>query len=294
MKRGTPTGILAIALTVFLLTVGACGAPVPRESGQPKGSGKPMADAGGTLVNPGKLTICTYGGFAPVCSKQNGELVGYDVTFLEQFASLSLGGLPTVKIEKDFNGIWTWPGQGACDVAGAGVMERTDRDVGTDAQWSDPYFEVKRSMLVRTADQAAFDDYQTLSGKKIVVTRGSTADVDAQTRYPNCKPLLYVDEVVPVDQQADAQGYIVRELIAKGKVDAFGEGDVSNDYLRDRYTSEVPGGLAVADVHPIDGGPETFNFITRNDSGVDEQLKAFIAKYKHCYLKDASSYAPSP
>ena len=71
-----------------------------------------------TLV-PGQLTVCTYGGFAPVCYKNPaGELVGLDVSFLTQFAE-SLG-LPIVKIEKEFGGIWTWPDANVCDVAGAG------------------------------------------------------------------------------------------------------------------------------------------------------------------------------
>jgi ABC-type amino acid transport substrate-binding protein len=94
---------------------------------------------------------------------------------------------------------------------GAGIMERKDRHVGPGGSWSDPYFQVKRSLLVRTDDKPAFDNYKTLSGKKIVVTRGSTADVDAQTRYPHCT-IEYVDVVAK--GQADAQAYIVKELIA--------------------------------------------------------------------------------
>jgi ABC-type amino acid transport substrate-binding protein len=135
--------------------------------------------------------------------------------------------------------------------------------------------------LVRAGEKAAFDDHATLSGKKIVVTRGSTADIDASKRYPHCK-IQYVDEVAK--GQADAQEYIVKELISNHRADAFGEGDVSNQYLRNKYGKEVPGGLALADVHAIDGATETFNFITRNaSSGVLDQLNVFIATNKECY-----------
>jgi hypothetical protein len=89
--------------------------------------------------------------------------------------------------------------------------------------------------------------------------------------------------VVPKDQP-DAQEFIVKTLIASHQADAFGEGDVSNKYLRDKYNGAVQGGLALADVHPIDGLKETFNFITRNaSSGVLDRLNAFIVKNKSCY-----------
>jgi hypothetical protein len=75
------------------------------------------------------------------------------------------------------------------------------------------------------------------------------------------------------------------ELIGKGRADAFGEGDVSNQYLRDQYEKDVPGGLALADVHLINGPTETFNFITRDASyGVLRALNAFIALNKGKYV----------
>jgi ABC-type amino acid transport substrate-binding protein len=237
------------------------------------------APAVATLV-PGQLTVCTYGGFAPVCYKNPaGQLIGLDVSFLTRFAE-SLG-LAIQTIEKPFNGIWTLPGANACDVAGAGVMRRDDRPVGPGGSWSDAYFQVERSLLVRAAEQAAFDDYRTLKGRKIVVTRGSTADIDAHKRYPRCR-IEFVDEVAK--GQPDAQAYIVKQLIANHQADAFGEGDVSNRYLRDKYGRDVAGGLALADVHAIDGMTETFNFIARNASSeVLGRLNAFIARNKECY-----------
>src|SRR5215469_11531652 len=108
-------------------------------------------------LKPGQLTVCTYGGFAPVCYKNPaGQLIGLDVSFLTRFAE-SLG-FKIELIEEPFDGIWTLPGANRCDVAGAGIMKRDDRPVGPGGSWSDPYFQVKRSLLVRAVDQAAFDD----------------------------------------------------------------------------------------------------------------------------------------
>ncbi|MBC3921013.1 transporter substrate-binding domain-containing protein [Undibacterium sp. CY18W] len=236
-----------------------------------------------TTLTPGKLTVCTYGGFAPVCYKdEHGKLTGLDVIFLEKFA-LSLG-LDIVLIEHDFDGIWTMPDENRCDIAAAGVQQRDNRHVGPGGCWSDAYFQVQRSLLVRSIDKAAFDHPETLAGKTIIVTRGSTADIDAKARYyPRCT-IQFVDEVAK--DQADAQAYIVNTLIANHQADAFGEGDVSNQYLSDTYGKNIEGGLALADIHHIDGSNETFNFITRKASaGLLEQLNSFIADNKGSYAK---------
>ena len=46
--------------------------------------------------------------------------------------------------------------------------------------------------------------------------------------------------------------------------------------------------MALADVHPINGRTETFNFITRNaSSGVLDRLNAFIARNKGSYAPKA-------
>ena len=233
-----------------------------------------------TTLHAGRLTVCTYGGFAPVCFKDAaGNLVGLDVSLLTRFAESE--GLALDMIDRTFDGIWALPDMNVCDIAAAGITKLDSRYVGEGASWSDVYFRVNRSLLVRTAEQLVFDDHAALVGKKIVVTRGSTADIDAQTRYPDCT-LLYVDEVAI--GQHDPQEYVVKTMLADREVDAFGEGDVSNQYLRDTYAKDVEGGLVLADIHPIDGPDETFSFVARNAStGLLERLNAFIAANKGSY-----------
>ena len=233
-----------------------------------------------TTLHAVRLTVCTYGGFAPVCFRDAaGNLVGLDVSFLARFAESE--GLALDMIDRTFDGIWALPDMNVCDIAAAGITRLDSRYVGEGASWSDAYFRVNRSLLVRTAEQLVFDDHAALVGKKIVVTRGSTADIDAQTRYPDCT-LLYVDEVAI--GQHDPQEYVVKTMLADREVDAFGEGDVSNQYLRDTYGKDVEGGLVLADIHPIDGPDETFSFVARNAStGLLERLNAFIAANKGSY-----------
>jgi hypothetical protein len=115
------------------------------------------AAAGVTTLVPGELTLCTYGGFAPVCYKSpTGQLIGLDVSFLTRFAeSLRVA---IVTYEKPFDGIWTLPSADVCNIAGAGVMRRGDRLVGSGGSWSDAYFQVERSLLVRSGEKVVFDN----------------------------------------------------------------------------------------------------------------------------------------
>ncbi|MES2041358.1 MAG: transporter substrate-binding domain-containing protein [Pseudomonadota bacterium] len=236
-----------------------------------------------TTLFPGKLTVCTYGGFAPVCYKdENKKLTGLDVFSLENFVDGLKPKLQIVLIERDFKDLWTLPGEDVCDIAAAGIQRRANRLVGDCASWSDSYFHVKRSLLVRSADQDAFNNYETLVGKTIIVTRDSTADIDAQKRYAELNKILYVDQVAK--GQPDAQAYIVEKWIGEHKADAFAEGDVSNSYLANEYGKYVAGGLALADIHDIEGPNESFNFVTRNaSSGLLEQLNIFIKDNKGRY-----------
>jgi ABC-type amino acid transport substrate-binding protein len=242
----------------------------------------PPKDLEVATLTSGQLTVCTYGGFAPVSYKDaNGALVGYDISFLEQFArslnlSLSVRDYP-------FDGLWTLPASGRCDVAAAGIMKREDRSVGAGGAWSDAYFTVQRSLLVRATDLADFRDPKAIRDKVIVVTRGSTAEIDAKLRYPESK-IEYVDEIVPDEHSDNVQLFVVQSLLAKKRIDAFEEGDVSNEYLQKKFNNSVAGGLAVADVHHIEGGRETFNFIVRTEStGIREALNAFIEDKGNTY-----------
>ena len=133
-----------------------------------------------TIV-PGTLTVCLYGGFAPFASKdQSGKWQGWDVDFLEGFAADIK--LKPVVVEKDFTGIWLQPGNGACDIAGTGISDTEDRRNATAKQkasgWTNTYYHVLRAFVVRTADFTRLTRIEDLRGKKVIVTKGSTANSD--------------------------------------------------------------------------------------------------------------------
>ena len=222
-----------------------------------------------TIV-PNVLTICTYTEFAPFAYEENGKIVGSDISFLERFAQEMKLGVRFIK--KGFAGLWNTPGNGECDIAAAGMMARADRELGASGAWSRAYMLVKRSLLIRRTDQNTLRGPDDFTGKKIVVTPASTAHIDALKRY---EPLG--STIIPF---VPSQDEIVRQLIGC-EVDAFGEGNVSNEYLAKKYVDENGRRLmTLTDIHTMDQ-PETLRFVVRAaDPRLLNRLNEFITDQK--------------
>ena len=218
-----------------------------------------------TTISEGILTICTYTEFAPFSYEDGGNIAGTDISLLREFAEEMDLGLEIIK--RGFVGLWETPGNGDCDVSAAGMMEYEDRYLGEDAVWSDPYMLVTRSLLIRRSDLEILRGPEDFEGKKIVVTPTSSAHIDGDLRY---KPLGAT--IIPF---VPSQDEIVSQLLS-GKIDAFGEGDVSNEYLTGKYLDEDGGRLlALTDVHSMEK-PELLRFAVRS---VDERLPATLNEF---------------
>ena len=218
-----------------------------------------------TTLSEGILTICTYTEFAPFSYEDGGDIAGTDISLLREFAEGI--GLGVEIIKRDFAGLWETPGNGECDVSAAGMMEYEDRYLGDNAVWSDPYMLVTRSLLIRRSDLEILRGPEDFEGKKIVVTPKSSAHIDGDLRY---KPLGAT--IIPF---VPSQDEIVSQLLS-GKIDAFGEGDVSNEYLAGKYLDEHGRRLlALTDVHSMKN-PELLRFAVRS---VDERLPANINEF---------------
>ena len=218
-----------------------------------------------TTISEGILTICTYTEFAPFSYEDGGAIAGTDISLLREFAEEM--DLRVEIIKRDFAGLWETPGNGDCDVSAAGMMEYEDRYLGENAVWSDPYMLVTRSLLIRRSDLEILRDPKDFEGKKIVVTPTSSAHIDGDLRY---KPLGAT--IIPL---VPSQDEIVAQLLS-GEIDAFGEGDVSNEYLAGKYLDEHGGRLlALTDVHSMEI-PELLRFAVRS---VDERLPATLNEF---------------
>jgi len=193
-----------------------------------------------TTIEPGVLNVATYSGFAPVCAAKDGKAWGKDISFVEQFAA-DRGLRAHFHILNEFQGIWRQPGDGPYDLAAAGITAtpiRSSSDAGR---------------LVTICD---------FKGRKVAVTKASTADDDLKVRNPRNAEAVYVSD----------QNAAIEALLA-GEFDAFGEGDVSNDYL----AGLRPGQLLVIDRHNMfpDGG-EPFSFPLREASGILDAMNGWL------------------
>ena len=218
-----------------------------------------------TTLSEGVLTICTYTEFAPFSYEDRGDIVGTDISLLREFAAKTDLGIKIIK--RGFPGLWETPSDGDCDVAAAGMMEHEDRRLGRNAVWSDPYLLVRRSLLIRRSDAEILRGPEDFKDKTIVVTPTSSADIDADLRY---RPLGAT--IIPL---VPSQDEIVSQLLS-GEIDAFGEGDVSNEYLAGKYLDERQERLlTLTDVHSMEN-PELIRFAVRS---VDERLPAAINEF---------------
>ncbi|HEV7668956.1 MAG TPA: transporter substrate-binding domain-containing protein [Thermoanaerobaculia bacterium] len=131
-------------------------------------------------MDPGKLKVCLYWGFAPFASRDaDGNWEGWDVDYLKAFAKAS--NIPQFEVvPRDFKNIWLEPGKGSCDIAGTGISDTRERrkNAGPGADWTNTYYYVLRTFLVRTADFTRLTKVEDLSGKKAIVTKDSTANSD--------------------------------------------------------------------------------------------------------------------
>ena len=126
---------------------------------------------------------------------------------------------------------------------------------------------VTRSLLIRRSDLETLRGPEDFEGKKIVVTPTSSAHIDGNLRY---KPLGAT--IIPF---VPSQDEIVSQLLS-GEIDAFAEGDVSNEYLAGKYLDEHGGRLlALTDVHSMEN-PELLRFAVRS---VDERLPATLNEF---------------
>jgi ABC-type amino acid transport substrate-binding protein len=215
-----------------------------------------------TTIVPGKLIVASYAAFAPVCWRDGDSARGRDIDFLQAFADQA--GLDLEVRFFLFDEIWKRAGRDEVDIVAAGIAPLPERATAG-VVWSEPYYLVQRSLLVRAADKGlTMDDF---AGKTIAVTRGSTADIDTVQRKPASTRVAYYDsQLVAIDD------------LLKGHIDAFAEGDVCANYFAKLNSAN----LAVVDVHQMEVD-ETFVFALREASQLLDPLNAFIRQERERY-----------
>lgn len=211
-------------------------------------------------LRPNVLTVSVFTGFEPFAFYLGGELVGFDIEILGSFA-LDQGLETSFIAHRQFNNIWLRPGRNESDLAAAGIAMFEERLSETVA-WSDPYYEVQRSILVHEKDVARLRTIEDFEGRSIAFVAGSTADLDTRARAPGDSRL------VPIDNQPQGM-----RLLRSRQVDGLAMGAPSNTYNR-----LIHPGFALIDVHEFTQ-PEGLRFaVSAANTSFLDALNAFIGR----------------
>lgn len=231
-----------------------------------------------TTLTPGTITACTYDGFAPFSElNAEGEWTGWDPAFLRPFAAQNGLTLTPVK-DLQFNGIWQSPGKNRCDLAAAGITNLAARRAQSPGvTWSATYYYVLRSFIVRKG--STLTGPMDLAGKTVIVTKGSTADLDLVQQIRQ----HHVPDVTVRYTDNDENG---AKAVAQGRAFAYGSGLGSIQAVVKKH----PGTKVAWTHHRLlpngKTGSEPFSYPVRTAStGLVQALNAYIAANKKNYGK---------
>ena len=121
------------------------------------------------LVSEGKLTACTAVPSVPFAFEENGQLDGIDIELIRAVAG-RLALTTEFKVEP-VDGLFAALGDRRCDLVAASLPISDDRPENVD--FSEPYVEVKQSLLVRKGDESTLDELGALAGRTIGVQPGT-------------------------------------------------------------------------------------------------------------------------
>jgi polar amino acid transport system substrate-binding protein len=150
------------------------------------GCDAPEAEAERTLpsevAEEGSLVVCTESPYAPfVVADEDGEPTGFEIELLERMAAgldLDLEVRPTPYAALDDGRALA---DDRCDVA-AGALQVTDERRERMA-FVDPHYDVLLTLLVPSASDV--DTIDDLSGRRLAVQEGTTAESFAASRAPD-------------------------------------------------------------------------------------------------------------
>jgi polar amino acid transport system substrate-binding protein len=136
--------------------------------------------SGVKLIKSGQLSVCTQLPYQPFEMRQGGQVVGFDISMMDQVAKKL--DLKVNVVNTPFEGIQS--GQalntGQCDIAAAGMTITPERAKAID--FSDPYFDATQALLVKKG--SGFDSLESLDGKTIGVQAGTTGKIYAEAHAP--------------------------------------------------------------------------------------------------------------
>ncbi len=221
------------------------------------------------LKTAGKVTVCSDIPYAPFEYYENGadgKVIGIDAELVEAIAADN--GLTAEFIKTPFDGIFAALAAGNCDIIASSVSITDERKEAND--FTDPYFTIQQTILVRSADAATLNDTPALKGKKVGAQTGTTGADFAK-------------------KEGETNGYTVTEFqgademitaLKAGQVDAVIQDSPINGYAATQSNGE----LVVSKV--FEGAGEAYGFvIPKSSTALRDAMNASLKE-----LEDTGKY----
>jgi polar amino acid transport system substrate-binding protein len=263
--------LLTVLFTAMLL-LGACGGgdDDPAVSADNEGgSDTTAAGAQVDTVADGKLTVCSDIPYPPFEFEEDGQLQGVDIDLMKGVAEHL--GLEADFRDTDFDGIFAALAANRCDVIASSVSITDERKQNN--EFSEPYYEISQSLLVRKDDAAKYKDLPDLKGKVVGVQSETTGQEFAES-------------------QASTAGFTIREFTGADElITALRSGQIDGvvqDFPVNAYFAKQGGAQALAVARRFDGAGagEQYGFVVAK--GKTELVRAINDGLKH--LRDEGTY----
>ena len=261
-----PAGSEAVAAGTEAAVTEAAGAETEAAAGETEAA---PAGAELKLIKTGRVTVCSDIPYAPFEFYENGadgKVVGIDVELVE--AITADNGLTADFIKTPFDGIFAALAAGQCDIIASSVSITDERKKSND--FTDPYFTIQQTILVRSPDAATLNDTPALKGKKVGAQAATTGAEFAKAE--GAKNGFEVTEFQGADEMIAA--------LKAGQVDAAIQDSPVNGYAATRSDGE----LTVSKV--FEGAGEAYGFVVpKSNPALRDAMNVSLTE-----LRDSGKY----
>ena len=221
------------------------------------------------LIKESQVTVCSDIPYAPFEYYENGadgKVIGIDVELVE--AITADNGLTADFIKTPFDGIFAALAAGQCDIIASSVSITDERKQSND--FTDPYFTIQQTILVRSGDAATLNDTPALKGKKVGAQAATTGADFAKTEGE--KNGFDVTEFQGADEMISA--------LKAGQIDAAIQDSPINGYAATQSNGE----LTVSKVFA--GAGEAYGFVVpKSNPALRDAMNASLTE-----LRDSGKY----
>ncbi len=227
--------IAAACAAIIPVGLAACGSGGSGDGGS--GGASEGAAGGLTLVNPGKLTVCTHMSYKPFQFNEAGKIVGFDVDIVDVAAKEM--GLEQQIVDIEFQQIWSGAAFKAkkCDIGAAGMTITEARQKSVD--FSEPYFDATQALLVKAGSNVT--DLAGLRGKKLGVQSETTGQEYATKNAPANGYEVVVFDDMPLQVNAVKAGRVDAAINDNGVLYDFAKNNPDTKVVAEFDTGEQYG-----------------------------------------------------